>query len=131
MPGGTGERRPLTTDGATNPGEKFKSSLASRSDVPAELRGRRAASYRCQVLADGRRDPIDKPRKVRAVTVRIIGSRAITAEFAGPGVIDAFRTLGVRYMRARAGGAWWCSSAHAEDVMAILETRGYRVDPTL
>lgn len=105
--------------------------MVTRSDVPAHLRRRRAASYRCDLLVDGRRDPTDKPLKVRVVTVRIIGSRASTAEFAGPGVIDAFRTLGVRYMRSRFGAAWWCPAVHAGDVMALLETRGYRVDPTL
>ncbi|MGH3788830.1 MAG: hypothetical protein ACRDRG_20295 [Pseudonocardiaceae bacterium] len=31
------------------------------SDVPAQLRRRRVASWRCEPLIDGRRDPLDSP----------------------------------------------------------------------
>jgi hypothetical protein len=39
--------------------------------------------------------------------------------------------LGVRYMRSPFGGAWLVRQADADDVMALLEHRGYWLEVTL
>ena len=104
----------------------------TETPVAGQLRRRRAASRRLPELPCGRHDPIDPPRqKTRAVTMRLIGSRLSTAEFDGPGVLDAFKRLDIVFMRSRYGGGWWCPARHAEDVMAYLEARGFRIEPTL
>ncbi len=105
------------------------SSLRQHADIPAQLRRRRAASYRCPALIDGRRDPIDNPRAVRAVVVRIVG--AGTTEVDGPGVVAAIRSLGIRSMRARDGGGWLIQGRHTDDLIALLEVRGYRIESIL
>jgi hypothetical protein len=97
--------------------------------VPAQLRRRRAASRRLPVLEDGRSDPIDPPRPRRYVTVRAIGSKSI--EFDGPGVVAAIGTIGCKSMRSRHGGGWLVPEAAGEDVMALLEYRGFALQVTL
>jgi hypothetical protein len=72
--------------------------------------------------------PIRVPGR-RPVLVRAIGSHSV--EFAGPGVLDAITTLGLRYMRSRFGGGWLVQQQHAADLMALLQTRRYRVEVTL
>jgi hypothetical protein len=63
------------------------------------------------------------------VVVRVLTPR--TSEFSGPGVLPAFTTLGIRYMRSRFGGGWLCPAEHTDDVLALLELRGYRIEATL
>jgi hypothetical protein len=105
--------------------------MSPAGDVASQLRRRRAASYRCPVLDDGRTDPIDKPRPRRAIEVRAIGRN--TVEFAGcdRAVYDAITTLCVKYQRAPGGRAWLIPQTVAEDVMALLEVRGHRLTATL
>jgi hypothetical protein len=67
-----------------------------------------------------------KPLHVR---VRVLSKR--TSEFDGPGVLYAIRTLGIKYQRAPRGGAWLVPGQHTDDLCAILESRGYRIEPTL
>ena len=105
--------------------------MSPGTDVASQLRRRRAASYRCPPLADGRADPIDKPRPRGAIEVRAIGRN--TVEFAGSdrAVYGAIVTLCVKYQRSPAGGAWLIPQSAADDVMALLEVRGYRLAVTL
>lgn len=104
---------------------------ANGADDPEQVRRRRAASYRSPVLADGRRDPLDKPLPGRSVQVRAIGRR--TVEFVGcdRAVYAAITSLCARYQRAPKGGAWLIRDDFAEDVLALLESRGYTVEVTL
>jgi hypothetical protein len=39
--------------------------------------------------------------------------------------------LDVRYMRSRFGGGWLVQQRAADDVMALLEARGFRLEVTL
>lgn len=64
-----------------------------------------------------------------AVKVRVLGAH--TAQLDGPGVLAAFTVTSTPYMRARFGGGWQCPADRLDDVMAALELRGYRVEPTL
>jgi hypothetical protein len=41
-------------------GQARRSDATATPSVPARLRRRRAASWRCEPLADGRRDPLDR-----------------------------------------------------------------------
>lgn len=90
--------------------------------IPQQLRRRRAASRRCEPLAGGRRDPLDRRRDI-VVNVRAIGGR--TVEFAGGDrhVAAAIRAVGARFQRALTGGAWLVEQSSAEDVIALLEHR--------
>jgi hypothetical protein len=65
------------------------------------------------------------------IYVRAIGKD--TVEFAGhdSAVRSAVDDLGVRFMRSRFGGAWLVPQSDADDVMALLEYRGYWVEVTL
>ena len=63
------------------------------------------------------------------IRVRVLGGN--TTEFDGPGVLAAINTLGVPYMRSRHGKAWQVSGKHADDLMALLEHRRYRLVVTL
>ena len=63
------------------------------------------------------------------IRVRVIG--AGTTEFDGPGVLAAINTLGVPYMRSRHGKAWQIPGRHTDDLMALLESRRYRLVVTL
>jgi hypothetical protein len=63
------------------------------------------------------------------VHVRAVGSASV--EFDGPGVLGAIATLDVRYMRSRFGGGWLVQQRAADDVMALLEARGFRLEVTL
>lgn len=96
-----------------------------------QMQRRREASRRCEQMPDGRRDPLDKPRPRPVVTVRAIGRN--TVEFAGCdyAVLDAIRTLDVKRMRVRGGGAWLTPQRHAEDLMALLDARGYLLEVAL
>lgn len=42
----------------------------------------------------------------------------------------ALSTPGVRFMRAPRGGAWYVHEASADDVAALLESRGYHLQVT-
>lgn len=99
------------------------------TDVPAQIRRRRAASYRCPALADGRRDTLDKAKPRTPTTVRALA--AGTDEFDGPGVYAGIQTLGIRYMRARHGRGWWIPAKHTGDLTALLESRGFTVQAVL
>jgi hypothetical protein len=63
------------------------------------------------------------------IHVRALGVN--TTEFDGPGVLAAINTLGVPHMRSRHGKAWQVPGRHADDVMALLESRRYRLVVTL
>jgi len=45
-------------------------------------------------------------------------------------VYIAIHTLGVRFMRAPKGGAWYVPETSADDVAALLEVRGYTLQVT-
>lgn len=114
----------------SGPERHSQSAGAGVSDgTPAQLRRRRAASYRCTVLADGRSDPLDPPRPVRPVQVRAVGKYSV--EFCGPGVRDGIASLLLRHMRSRTGQGWLVQTHAAEDLMTLLEMRGYKIDVTL
>jgi hypothetical protein len=130
------ERRPgvgteATTQSTASAGAKLTSTIPRDDDIAAQLRRRRAASYRCPPLDDGRADPIDKPRPRRAIVVRAIGRNTVELTGCDRAVRDAITTLCVKYQRAPAGGAWLVPQAAADDVMALLEVRGYRLAVTL
>lgn len=97
-----------------------------------QVRRRREASRRCEVLHDGRRDPIDKPHPQPIIEVRAIGPRR-TVEFTGcdRAVAAAIRTLGARHQRALHCKAWLVQEHDAADVLALLEIRGYTIAVTL
>jgi hypothetical protein len=64
----------------------------------------------------------------QAITVRVLGN---TSEFDGPGVLKAIKKLGVPCMRSRHGKAWQVPGRHTEDLMELLERRGYHLETTL
>lgn len=100
------------------------------TDIPSHLRRRRAASYRCPVLADGRRDPLAlSPKRRCPITVRVLGRWSVEAD--GPGVVDILDRLGSQRMRSRAGGMWQFPSRHLEDFLVLAEHLGYVVEETL
>jgi hypothetical protein len=106
-------------------------SVTDAGDIPTQLRRRRAASRRMPVLADGRRDPVDPPRRRQPIHVRAISKS--TVEFTGcdNAVYSAIHSVGAQFMRAAQGGAWLVPQAAADDVMALLEYRRYRLVVTL
>lgn len=102
-----------------------------RDSTAQHLRRRRAASFRCPAFADGRRDPLDPARTRPVITVRAIGK--CTVEFIGNDkvVFSAIKTVGARYQRKPSGGAWLLEQSGAEDVIALLEHRGHKLDVAL
>lgn len=127
------ERRPgvgteATTSDQTGQDFKLSSRVDQSSEVAVQLRRRRAASYRCPVMSDRRRDTLSKPVPIVPTTVRVLGK---STEFAGPGVYAAIRTAGCKLMRARTGSGWWVPVAATEDVLDVLEAKGYTVAVTL
>jgi hypothetical protein len=72
--------------------------------------------------------PRSSPRVVR---VRALGTN--TVEFAGAdrAVYGAAQRVGARIMRSPRRNAWQVHEADADDVMAALERRGWRIDITL
>jgi hypothetical protein len=54
-------------------------------------------------------------------------------EFTGcdQAVRAAIKRLGSRFMRARGGRAWLVPQPDADDLMALLEYRGYRIEMLL
>ncbi|PZS15533.1 MAG: hypothetical protein DLM57_12510 [Pseudonocardiales bacterium] len=104
------------------------------AELCVQLGRRREASRRLEPIhdRDQRRDhPLDKPRPRPVIIVRAIGRN--TVEFAGcdHAVFEAIRTLDVKRMRARGGGAWLVPQRVADDVMALLAARSYLLDVTL
>jgi hypothetical protein len=65
----------------------------------------------------------------KPIHVRAVGGN--TTEFDGPGVLAAINTLGVPYMRSRHGKAWQVPGRHADDLMALLEHRRYKLEVML
>ncbi len=70
-----------------------------------------------------------RTRERNVAVVRVLSDRTTEAE--GTQVLTALQTLGVRYMRAVGGGAWWFPGRHTDDVCAFLEERGVRIEATL
>ena len=105
--------------------------MTARSEVPYQLRRRRAAAYRCPALNDGRQDPADPPKRRAVVQVRAIGRNTIEFTGCDRAVYLAITTLCARYQRAPKGGAWLVQQQAVEDVIALLETRGYRIEAIL
>jgi hypothetical protein len=68
-------------------------------------------------------------RRKQPIRVRVLGGN--TTEFAGPGVLDAINTLCIPYMRSPRGKAWQIPGRHTDDLMALLESRRYRLEVTL
>jgi hypothetical protein len=80
------------------------------------------------VLEDGRTDPIES-RSDEAPTTDVrprLGSD--TVEFSGSdaAVWKGIDTLNAEFVPSRFGGAWLVPLSDADDVMALLEHRGYR-----
>lgn len=121
MIGANSEGRSAGTEPATN--TLTADRTVQRRVVAEQARRRRAASRRCEPLADGRHDPLDRaPRPV--VSVRAIGRRTIEFVGADRHVAAAIRAVGARHQRALSGGAWLVEESSGEDVLAILEHRG-------
>jgi hypothetical protein len=85
------------------------------------------------VLDDGRSDPLEPVRRKRRqpVQVRAIGSCTVEFTGADSAVWSAIDRLNARYMRSRFGKAWLVPQADADDVMALLEHRGYWLEVVL
>lgn len=128
-------QRPADGPGAVREGGSATALVApdymARVDIPAAIRRRRAASYRCPTLADGRRDPLDPPARRATIKVRAIGKSTVELAGCDRAVYDAITTQCVRYHRADGGGAWLIEQSAADDVLALLEHRGYRLEVTL
>lgn len=122
--------------------------MTDPNPVAVDVRHRRGESWRCEPMADGRRDPLDptdafepSPRACRNQKARRRGATsgrpAVLTSFQGRftgrlegadgGVIDGIRTLGLPFQRAPEGGAWLVPRARINDLLALLETRGYPV----
>jgi hypothetical protein len=65
----------------------------------------------------------------QTVSVRAVGPHSV--EFDGPGVLAAIGTIGCKCMRSRFGGGWLVPEGPGEDVLALIESRGFRVDVTI
>lgn len=107
------------------------SSAQRDSTAATALRRRRAASFRCPVLADGRRDPIELPKSRPVIVVRVLGANTMEFTGADRAVLAAIKSVGVRFQRAPRGGAWLVRGDLAADVEALLTYRGYIVQGAL
>ena len=102
------------------------------TDIAEDLHRRRAASRRLPELDDGRRDPLDPPpRTPKVVRVRALGANTVEFLGADRAVYGAATRVGARFMRSPRRDAWQVHEADAEEVLAYLEHRGYRMDVTL
>ncbi len=61
----------------------------------------------------------------KPVTIRAVGRRS--TQFEGPGVVQGCTDLRITKMRSRFGGGWLVAQQHADDLMALLESRGFKV----
>jgi hypothetical protein len=121
----TRQRPEPHTQGAAN-------TTTNTGSVPAQIRRRREASYRCEPLSDGRRDPLERRRRRQGVVeVRAIGKKTVEFTRCDKAVYGAAKTVDARIMRARDGGAWLVHQDNADDVMARLEYLGYSLEVTL
>jgi hypothetical protein len=67
----------------------------------------------------------------KVVQVRALGGTTVEFIGADTAVYGAATRVGARFMRAPRRNAWHVHEADADDVMAALEHRGYRMDITL
>lgn len=96
--------------------------------IPAQLRRRRAASYRCEPLADGRRDPVSKKRPANVARTLHIAVGRRTAWLFGDRTFDLLEQVGVdRRQWDYEKRVWMIPSQFADDVMAFAEWRQRRV----
>ena len=72
-----------------------------------------------------------KPRPPKVVQVRVLGTNTVEFTGADTAVYGAATRVGARFMRAPRRNAWHVHGADADDVMAALERRHYRIDVTL
>jgi hypothetical protein len=129
-PPGEEQRPRVETEGAANNITNARTVAPAGDGIPTQLRRRRAASRRLPPLHDGRQDPIDPPRRRKTIQVRAIGGN--TVEFVGcdRAVYSVIRALDVKFMRAAQGGAWLVPLSAADELMALLEYRRYKLDVT-
>ena len=82
-------------------------------------------------LADGRRDPLNRPTLQPKIAVRAIGRN--TVEFVGcdRAVYVAITAVCARYQRAPRGSAWLVKQDDADNVLARLEAHGYQLEARL
>lgn len=98
------------------------------SDIPRQLRRRRAAADRCEPLEDGRRDPLDpRPRtnaKRRVVSIMMNTARNV-ALVKGWGTRQLIIDSGHTPIWSAVGRGWCIDAKHVPDVeaMAQLERR--------
>jgi hypothetical protein len=62
--------------------------------------------------------------------VRAIGGNTVEFVGADRAVYSAIHAVGAPFMRAAQGGAWLVPQSAADDVMALLEYRHYKLDVT-
>jgi hypothetical protein len=67
-------------------------------------------------------------RRPGRVTVKILAGGRTAELSGGRDVLGAIKRHGVPHMRSRHGKAWWVPARHVDDICALLESRGHRID---
>lgn len=122
-------RKPAPT--GTGPQEDatklFEVQSTDTETIPAQLRRRRGASYRCQPLEDGRRDPVAKKVTRSPRTLRVEVGRH-TAWLFGEKTFDLLDAVGIEQRQwDHKQRVWMIPVQYADDVMAWAEWRQRRV----
>jgi hypothetical protein len=73
----------------------------------------------------------NRARPPKLVQVRALGTNTVEFIGADRAVYGAAERVNARIMRAPLRNAWHVRAVDADDVMAALEHRGYRMDVTL
>jgi hypothetical protein len=95
--------------------------------VAAELRRRRAASYRMQPMPDGRRDPLDPESGRRLIVSITIDTPAGIALLKGSGARYLADWLQLDPRRSKSGGGWVVDADREPDLIALAEWLRYVV----
>jgi hypothetical protein len=97
------------------------------ADPADQLRRRRAASYRMQPLADGRRDPLDPKPGRRLLRVLSVTTDTATglALLRGAGSRELAEELALTPQWSESGRGWLVDAAHVPDLIALGEYRHF------
>jgi hypothetical protein len=124
-PSPKGSGLPEDCPAATKPLELFGAHRTARTDhsVGQQLRRRRQDSYRCEPMADGRRDPLEKRNYGRNVVWVEVGPKNSTA-VTGDRVFVAVKKLEIPYQWHPFRQAVLCiPTSLADDLISYLEHR--------
>ena len=116
-PPGEEQRPRVETEGAAN-------NITNATTIPAQLRRRRAASYRLPPLHDGRRDPLDPPPDDSKPAVIVITEDRYSCYFHGSEKVlrAAVRRVGCPYQMDPRTLRLAVPKRFADEVAVAIET---------